>query len=71
MFLNVTAKTPTIHGILGIAALVVMGVHALWATSVWLKKNEVAAQRFHYYSKFAYILWLLAFFSGPLLNRVI
>ena len=71
MFLNTTGKAPAIHGILGISALTVMGIHSLWATSVWLKKNEEAAKNFHHYSKFAYILWLLAFFSGPLLNRII
>ena len=70
MFLNASGRASLIHGILGITALAVMGIHSLWATSVWLKKNELAAQRFHHYSKFAYILWLLAFLSGPLLGRV-
>ncbi|OGL48605.1 MAG: TIGR03987 family protein [Candidatus Schekmanbacteria bacterium RIFCSPHIGHO2_02_FULL_38_11] len=71
MFLNTTGRVSPIHGILGISALIVMGIHAIWATSVWLRENKEAAKYFHRYSKFAYILWLLAFFSGPLLNRII
>ena len=70
MFLNTTGKAPTIHAVLGIAALAVMGIHALWATSVWLKKKEESAKLFHRYSKYAYILWLCAFFSGPLFSRI-
>ena len=70
MFLNRTGDASTIHGILGTVALAVMGVHALWATSVWLRENAKAAKNFHRYSKFAYILWLCAFFSGPLLSRL-
>jgi len=70
MFFSAAGKAPAIHGVLGIAALAVMGVHALWATSVWRKKNEEKGKLFHHYSKYAYILWLCAFFSGPLLSRI-
>ena len=70
MFLSATGKAPAIHAVLGIAALAVMGIHALWATSVWFKKNEKSAKLFHHYSKYAYILWLCAFFSGPLFSRI-
>ena len=43
MFINAAGRALPIHGILGITALAVMGIHSLWATSVWLKKNELAA----------------------------
>jgi len=68
MFLNTRSASP-IHGILGIAALLGMGIHAAWALRVWKKGDEKSAHLFHRYSRYVYILWLFAFFSGPLLMK--
>ncbi|MBI5376109.1 MAG: TIGR03987 family protein [Candidatus Schekmanbacteria bacterium] len=68
MFLN-SRNAPAIHGVLGIAALLGMGIHAGWALLVWKKGDEKSAHRFHRYSRYVYILWLCAFFSGPLLMK--
>jgi len=63
MVFNLQGDAPAIHGILGFIALAGMGIHAFWAVLVWKKKDAASAHNFHRYSKYVYILWLLAFFS--------
>ena len=55
-----------IHTIVGLPALIIMGVHALWATAVFFWGRETARQLFRKWSLKAYCLWLLAFISGIL-----
>jgi len=56
-----------IHDITGIIAIVLMLVHALWATIVLWQKNEQAIRNFHKFSVFVWSVWLIPFFSGFIL----
>ncbi len=39
-----------IHSITGLAAIILMVIHAVWATVVLLRKDEEAITRFHRFS---------------------
>lgn len=57
--------TPSIfHGITGILAIILMLVHAFWATFVLIKKDDVMINKFHKFSIFVWIIWLIPFISG-------
>jgi len=51
------------HAVLGLAALVIMGIHALWAWSS-MRSSLTGTRLFHECSPWAYALWLIAFGSG-------
>jgi len=53
-----------IHSITGILAILLMLIHAVWATIVLVIKNERAITRFHYLSVFVWIVWLVPYFTG-------
>ena len=52
-----------IHGISGVLAIVLMLVHAFWATYVLLKKDEKMIVSFHKFSIFVWLVWLIPYFS--------
>jgi uncharacterized repeat protein (TIGR03987 family) len=56
------------HGATGAAALGLMLAHALWATSVLLRRNERAIRNFHRISVVVWTAWLVPFLSGALLG---
>lgn len=49
----------SLHGITGMIAIVLMLIHALWATFVIVKKNEKIQETFHRFSLFVWIVWLI------------
>ena len=51
------------HIITGTAAILLMLIHAIWAIKVLLKKDELSAARFHKFSKFVWLFWLVPFLS--------
>lgn len=51
------------HIITGAAAIFLMLIHAVWAVKVLLRKDEVSAARFHKFSKFVWLFWLVPFLS--------
>lgn len=51
------------HIITGTAAILLMLIHAVWAVKVLLRKDEVSAARFHKFSKFVWLFWLVPFLS--------
>ena len=53
-----------IHSITGILAIVLMLIHAVWATVVLALKNEKAITRFHHFSVFVWIIWLVPYLTG-------
>ena len=70
MFYMAGWKFPfNLHTVLGIVALVIMAVHALWA---WVAygRHSVHALGFHRYSRLAYCLWVMAFLSGVCLSML-
>jgi uncharacterized repeat protein (TIGR03987 family) len=56
-----------IHGITGLLAIVLMILHAVWATLTLVRKNEDAIQNFHRFSIVVWFIWLIPFSSGMIL----
>jgi uncharacterized repeat protein (TIGR03987 family) len=52
-----------IHGITGLIAIILMLIHAVWATIVLVRKNEIAIQNFHKFSVVVWAIWLVPYFS--------
>ena len=53
-----------IHSITGILAILLMLIHAIWASIVLVIKNEKAITNFHHFSIFVWIVWLIPYFTG-------
>ena len=53
-----------IHSVTGILAILLMLVHAVWATVVLVVKNEKAITNFHHFSIFVWMIWLIPYFTG-------
>lgn len=56
-----------IHSMTGVAAIALMLIHAIWASVVLILNNERAIVKFHHFSIFVWIIWLIPFLSGFLL----
>ncbi len=54
------------HGITVLLAIVLMLVHAIWATIVLIKKDENAKIKFHKFSVFVWLVWLVPYISGAM-----
>lgn len=52
------------HGITGMLAILLMLVHAVWATTVLVKKDPVKLKNFHKFSILVWVIWLIPFVSG-------
>ena len=53
-----------IHSVTGVVAIVLMLIHAIWATAVLASKNESAITRFHHFSVFVWSVWLIPYLTG-------
>jgi uncharacterized repeat protein (TIGR03987 family) len=53
-----------IHSVTGILAILLMLIHAIWATIVLALKNEKAITNFHHFSIFVWIIWLIPYSNG-------
>ena len=53
-----------IHSMTGIVAILLMLIHAIWASLVLLLKNERAIANFHHFSVFVWVVWLVPYFTG-------
>jgi uncharacterized repeat protein (TIGR03987 family) len=62
-----------LHGITGMVAIMLMMVHAFWATVVLVRKDENAIINFHKFSVVVWLIWLIPYFSpmifGPLTGK--
>lgn len=66
MFEYVDGMTYDIHGITGLAAILLMLIHAAWALIVLVRKDEEAIQNFHKFSVIVWAIWLIPYFSPML-----
>ena len=57
-----------IHGLTGLLAIILMLFHAIWATSVIIKKDEKMILQFHKFSIVVWIIWLIPMLSGMILG---
>jgi uncharacterized repeat protein (TIGR03987 family) len=62
------AFRPTFHGATGATALILMLLHASWATLVLLRRDERAIMTFHRISIVVWAIWLVPFVTGILLG---
>lgn len=53
-----------IHSITGVVAILLMLIHAVWATTVLVLNNERAITRFHHFSVFVWVIWLIPYLNG-------
>ncbi len=56
------------HGITGLLAVMLMLFHALWATIVLIRKDEVQITKFHKLSFVVWIIWLIPMVTGMILG---
>ena len=55
---------PDIHSLTGVLAILLMFIHAVWATGVMIRKSEKAIISFHNFSVFVWLIWLIPYFTG-------
>ncbi|NTW28248.1 MAG: TIGR03987 family protein [Coriobacteriia bacterium] len=63
MFKFVGGMQLDVHGISGLLAIVLMFVHAIWASVVLLRKDERWITNFHTFSIVVWLIWLVPYFS--------
>jgi uncharacterized repeat protein (TIGR03987 family) len=54
----------TFHGITGMTAILLMLFHAVWATVVLVRSDARLILKFHRFSIFVWIIWLIPMVSG-------
>jgi len=55
---------PDIHSLTGVLAILLMIIHAIWATVVLVRKDERLILNFHKFSVVVWLIWLIPYFSG-------
>jgi uncharacterized repeat protein (TIGR03987 family) len=63
MFDFAGGMTFDVHGISGLLAIVLMFIHAAWATVVLLRRDEAWITKFHRFSLVVWAIWLVPYFS--------
>ena len=58
----------SIHGITGTIAILLMLIHAIWASAVLISKNENAQRSFHRFSLLVWFIWLIPFVIGMIMG---
>jgi uncharacterized repeat protein (TIGR03987 family) len=53
-----------VHGLTGLVAIVLMFIHAVWASLVLARKDEKAILNFHKFSVVVWVIWLIPYFNG-------
>lgn len=56
------------HSLTGITAIILMLIHAVWATAVLLRNNEEQKRKFHKFSILVWALWMIPFLSGMIMG---
>ncbi|WEG72835.1 HsmA family protein [Vagococcus intermedius] len=57
-----------LHQLTGGAALILMGLHFIWAIWVYKKGSQAAKAKFHQFSIGVWILWVISFVLGMLVG---
>ena len=60
--------TTDIHGVTGVIAILLMLIHAVWATVVLIRKDEKAIRNFHKFSLVVWLIWLIPYLSPMIIN---
>ena len=70
MFEMAGGLTYDLHGLSGVLAILLMFVHAIWATVVLVRKDEKMILNFHKFSVVVWLIWLIPYFS-PMVFRLV
>lgn len=65
MFERAGGLTFDVHGISGVLAILLMFIHAIWATVVLTRKDEKMISNFHKFSVAVWVIWLIPY-SSPM-----
>lgn len=57
-----------LHTLTGQIALWLMLVHAIWATTVVKRNDELLRKKFHRYSLVVWIIWLIPYIGGMVMG---
>lgn len=60
--------TLSAHSITGALAILLMVIHAVWATVVLVKKDVAASKKFHRFSVTVWTIWLIPYVLGMMLG---
>jgi uncharacterized repeat protein (TIGR03987 family) len=60
--------TMDLHGLTGVVAILLMAVHAVWATIVLIERDEKMIISFHRFSVLVWTIWLIPFVSGMFIS---
>ena len=63
MFERVGGMMFDVHGLTGLLAIILMFIHAVWATVVLVRKDERWINSFHKFSVTVWVIWLIPYFS--------
>lgn len=58
-----------VHGLTGLIAILLMLIHAVWATIVLLRKDERWIKDFHKFSVVVWFIWLIPY-SSPMFIQI-
>lgn len=58
------------HGVTGVIAIVLMLIHAVWATIVLVRKDEKVITTFHRFSVIVWAIWLIPYLSPMILGMM-
>ncbi|MCP4429196.1 MAG: TIGR03987 family protein [Chloroflexi bacterium] len=65
MMLEMSGRlTADIHSATGLLAILLMVVHAVWASVVLWRKDERAIVTFHRFSVVVWVIWLVPYLTG-------
>lgn len=69
MMIGAKASPFSLHGVIGYFAFIVMLIDAIWAWCLYFKKGIDTHVNTKYlrYSRLAYFIWVLAYFTGSLI----
>jgi len=70
MFEMAGGMSLTVHAVSGMLAIILMGIHAVWATIVLVRKDERMIRSFHRFSVAVWLIWLVPYFSPMILGGV-
>ena len=59
-----------VHGTSGVIAILLMGIHAVWATSVMKGKNQSKKLTFHRFSVVVWAIWLIPYIAGMVMGML-
>ncbi len=68
MFDMAGGMTFDVHGLTGLLAIVLMLIHAIWATIVLVRKDERWIYNFHKFSVIVWLIWLVPYLSPMIIG---